>query len=105
MREDEAPPSPRSMDPALRLLYCLEKLVERVHHEENVLIRIDLEVLREDGIEIERAAIALRPQRVRAIAGRGNEAAAVHFDAPLVTNQPELHGEPEEPGHAAHVLF
>src|ERR1041385_8244533 len=89
------------LHPLLELADQVEEVVERVDDEEEGLVVIDLEVLVDHPLELDRIALdqgAL--DAVLALAEGAQEAAAVDLD-PLpggILHQAELDGEPEEAG-------
>jgi hypothetical protein len=58
----------RSSDPSFHLGDRIEEPIERFHDEQHILEVVDLERLIDDGIEVERAAVALRAERIRGVA-------------------------------------
>src|SRR5688500_2920550 len=86
--------SVHSPDSAARFFDGLEQLGEVLDHEEHILQPIDLERLREHGVEGERTTLASGAQRMRGIAGGGDEAAAVDLQLAIFAHEAELHGEP-----------
>src|ERR1044071_394401 len=89
------------LHPPLELADQVEEMVERVDHEEEGLVMVDLEVLVHHPLELDGVALDQRAfDAVLDLAERTEEPAPVDLD-PLpcgILHQAELDGEPEEAG-------
>src|SRR3954466_845205 len=64
----------------------VEELLKRVEHEQHVLQLVDLELLRQNGIEIERQSGTVRSQGILGIGVRGYQATSVNLGLALLPN-------------------